>query len=148
MKLIIQRVSEARCTINGEIYSEINKGFMVLVGISNNDTKEIVDKYIAKMAKLRIFEDESGKTNLSLSDVEGEVMMISQFTLYADCKKGNRPGFSMAGDPDTARDLYEYACKKMSEYVPVIKTGIFGADMKISLINDGPFTIILDEAIM
>ncbi len=97
MKLIIQRVSEARCTINGEIYSEINKGFMVLVGINNNDTKEIVDKYIAKMAKLRIFEDESGKTNLSLSDVEGEVMMISQFTLYADCKKGNRPGFSMAG---------------------------------------------------
>lgn len=148
MKLIIQRVTQASCTIDGKVHSSIRKGFMVLVGISNDDTREIADKYIAKMTKLRIFEDENGKTNLSLGDVEGEVLMISQFTLYADCKKGNRPGFSMAGAPEMAKDLYEYMCEKTEEIIPGVKRGVFGADMKISLINDGPFTVILDEAIL
>lgn len=148
MKFVIQRVTEASCHIDGSEYSSIGKGFMVLVGISNEDTKEIADKFIAKMSKMRIFEDEAGKTNLALKDVDGEVMMISQFTLYADCKKGNRPGFSMAGVPDMAKELYEYICEKTKELIPSVKTGVFGADMKIHLVNDGPFTIILDDAIL
>ena len=145
MRLVIQRVSEASVTIDGELISSIGKGFMILVGISNTDTKEIADKYLEKMSKLRIFEDENGKTNLSLADVGGEVLMVSQFTLYADCHKGNRPSFVHAGAPDMAEPLYEYMLEKAKTLIPSVKRGVFGADMKVALINDGPFTLVLDE---
>ncbi len=118
---------------------------MVLIGVADGDTKEIADKMIKKMTGLRIFEDSQGKTNISLGDVDGELLLISQFTLYADCKKGNRPSFIKAGKPDMAEKMYEYIIKKCKETVPKVETGIFGADMQISLINDGPFTIVLDS---
>ena len=121
---------------------------MVLIGISDSDTKEIADKMIKKLIGLRIFEDENGKTNLSLKDVNGELLMVSQFTLYANCKKGNRPSFIKAGEPHMAEKLYEYMIQEAKKSVPVVEHGIFGADMKVSLINDGPFTIILDEKIL
>ena len=145
MRLVIQVVSEASVTVGGELISEIGPGFVVLVGISSEDTRERADRYLEKMSKLRIFHDENGKTNLSLRDVGGEVLMISQFTLYADCRKGNRPSFFYAGDPDMAEPLYQYMLEKARTLIPVIRGGVFGADMKISLINDGPFTILLDE---
>lgn len=118
---------------------------MVLIGVADGDTKEIADKMIKKMTGLRIFEDSQGKTNISLGDVDGELLLISQFTLYADCKKGNRPSFIKAGKPDMAEKMYEYIIEKCKETVPKVETGIFGADMQISLINDGPFTIVLDS---
>lgn len=146
MKFVIQRVTSASCTVDGNITGAIGKGFLVLIGISNDDTKEIADKMIKKLIGMRIFEDSEGKTNLSLHDVDGELLLISQFTLYADCKKGNRPSFINAGKPDLANDLYEYIIAKCKEEIPVVQQGIFGADMKISLVNDGPFTIVLDSA--
>lgn len=146
MKFVIQRVTEASVTTEGEIIGKIEKGFLVLIGISDSDTTEIADKLIRKMTGLRIFEDENGKTNLSLSDVNGSLLLISQFTLYANCKKGNRPSFIEAGQPDMANSLYEYIIEKSKEAVPVVQTGSFGAEMKVSLVNDGPFTIILDSA--
>ena len=145
MKLVIQRVSEASVRVNDEIVGQIGKGFLVLIGVGAQDTKEIADKYIKKMLGLRIFEDENGKTNLSLHDVDGELLLISQFTLYANCKKGNRPSFIEAGAPDMAEEMYEYFITQCKKQVSVVETGIFGADMKVSLINDGPFTIVLDE---
>ena len=145
MKFVIQRVTEASVTVDEKVVGKIDKGFMILVGIADTDTKEIADKYIEKMSKLRIFEDENGKTNLSLADVGGQVLMISQFTLYADCKKGNRPSFIGAGGPDMASELYDYMCEKTKEFVPVVEMGIFGAEMKVSLVNDGPFTVIFDH---
>ena len=145
MRLIIQRVSTATCRVDDRITGTIQKGFMVLIGISDSDTKEIADKMIKKLIGLRIFEDENGKTNLSLADVNGELLLISQFTLYANCKKGNRPSFVDAGNPDKANALYEYIISKCREQVDIVETGSFGADMKISLVNDGPFTIILDS---
>ena len=145
MKFIIQRVTNASCQVNQEITGEIKKGFLVFIGVSDEDTKEIADKMTKKMLGLRIFEDENGKTNLSLNDVGGELLLISQFTLYADCKKGNRPSFIKAGKPDMANEMYEYIIAKCKEEISVVKKGIFGADMKISLLNDGPFTIILDS---
>jgi D-tyrosyl-tRNA(Tyr) deacylase len=145
MKFVIQRVSKASVTVDEHIIGKINKGFLVLIGIAENDTREIADKLIRKMINLRIFEDEGGKTNLSLGDVKGSLLLISQFTLYADCKKGNRPSFINAGKPDMANTLYEYIIKQTQTAVPVVQTGSFGADMKVSLINDGPFTIILDS---
>ncbi|SCK02001.1 D-tyrosyl-tRNA(Tyr) deacylase [uncultured Eubacterium sp.] len=148
MKLVIQRVSEASVAIDGEIRGQIGQGFMVLIGVGKEDTKEIADKYIKKMIGLRIFEDENGKTNLSLSDVNGQLLLISQFTLYANCKKGNRPSFIEAGAPASAEALYEYMIEECRKVVPVVETGEFGADMKVSLINDGPFTVILDESIL
>ncbi|MEG0291689.1 MAG: D-aminoacyl-tRNA deacylase [Anaerovoracaceae bacterium] len=148
MKLVIQRVKEASVSVDGEVIGAINRGFLVLIGIGKTDTKEIADKYIKKMVGLRIFEDEEGKTNLSLNDVNGEVLLISQFTLYANCKKGNRPSFIDAGLPDEAEELYNYMVNKTKEVLPIVETGSFGAEMKVSLVNDGPFTIILDEAIM
>ena len=148
MKLLIQRVNHAQVTVNGEICGKIGKGFLVFIGIGNNDTKEIADKYLKKLLGLRIFEDSAGKTNLSLADVNGELLMVSQFTLYADCKHGNRPGFSNAGAPDMANKLYEYMISEAQKKIPVVQHGIFGADMKVSLENDGPFTIILDESIL
>lgn len=148
MKLVIQRVNKASVSIDGAEYSSIEKGFLVFVGISDTDTKEIADKYIRKMVGLRIFEDEEGKTNLSLRDVGGAVLMVSQFTLYANCRKGNRPSFIGAGKPDAAEALYNYMVEKTKEYVAEVKTGVFGAHMKVALENDGPFTILLDEHIL
>jgi D-tyrosyl-tRNA(Tyr) deacylase len=129
------------------VIGSIGKGFLVLIGVGQNDIKEDADFYIRKMIGLRIFQDENGKTNLSLKDVGGELLLISQFTLYANCRKGNRPSFIEAGAPDQAEALYEYIIEECRRQIPVVETGSFGADMKVSLINDGPFTIILDESI-
>lgn len=148
MKFVIQRVSEASVTIDGEVKGKINKGFVVLIGVGQGDTKEIADKYIKKLLNMRIFEDADGKTNLALKDVDGQLLLISQFTLYANCKKGNRPSFVDAGAPDLAESLYDYIVDECRKVVPIVETGEFGADMKVSLINDGPFTVILDEAIL
>ncbi len=145
MRFVVQRVAESEVKVDGEVLGKIGKGFMVLIGVSNSDTKEIADKMIKKMLGLRIFEDENGKTNLSLETVGGELLLISQFTLYANCKKGNRPSFIEAGAPDMASEMYEYIIAKCKEQVPVVERGQFGADMKVSLVNDGPFTIILDS---
>ena len=146
MKFVIQRVTKASVTVDSKIVGQINKGFLVLIGVSGNDTKEIADKMIKKMLGLRIFEDENGKTNLSLEDVGGELLLISQFTLYADCKKGNRPSFTDAGSPDMANALYEYIIDECKKSGKTVEKGIFGADMKVELLNDGPFTIVLDSA--
>ncbi len=145
MKFVIQRVKESSVEVDGKIIGQIGKGFMVLIGVADADTKEVADKLVRKMIGLRIFEDENGKTNLSLSDVNGSLLLISQFTLYANCKKGNRPSFTGAGAPEKANALYEYIIAKCKESVPIVEKGSFGADMKVSLINDGPFTIILDS---
>jgi len=148
MKFVIQRVSEASVTIDGEVRGKIDKGFVVLIGVGQGDTKEIADKYIKKLLNMRIFEDAEGKTNLALKDVDGQLLLISQFTLYANCKKGNRPSFVDAGAPDMAEALYDYIVDECRKVVPIVETGEFAADMKVSLINDGPFTVILDEAIL
>ena len=145
MKFVIQRVSEASGAVDGEVIGQIDKGYMVLIGVGQHDTKEIADKMVKKMVGLRIFEDENGKTNLPLADVNGQMLLISQFTLYANCKKGNRPSFIESGAPDMAEEMYEYIIHKCKESVPVVEKGSFGADMKVSLINDGPFTIVLDS---
>ena len=145
MRFVIQRVSRADVKVNGETLGKIGKGYMVLIGISDTDTEEIADRMIRKMLNLRIFDDEQGKTNLSLDTVGGSLLLISQFTLYADCRKGNRPSFIKAGKPDTAEAMYEYIIEKCRETVPVVERGRFGAVMQVSLINDGPFTIILDS---
>lgn len=146
MKFVIQRVTHADVVIDGNEIGRIGKGFMVLIGVSKEDDKAIADKMVDKMIKLRIFEDENGKTNLSLDDVGGELLLISQFTLYANCKKGNRPSFIDAGVPDEANALYEYIIERCKERVNVVERGEFGADMKVSLLNDGPFTIVLDSS--
>ena len=146
MKFVIQRVTEANVKVDGEIIGEIGKGFMVLIGVGEDDTREIADKMVKKMTGLRIFEDENGKTNLSLADVGGQMLLISQFTLYANCRKGNRPSYIEAGAPDKANEMYEYIIEECKKVVPVVERGQFGADMKVSLVNDGPFTIILDSA--
>mgnify|MGYP000737794675 CR=1 FL=1 len=130
---------------NGETVGKIGKGFLVLIGVGRGDTREDADWYLKKLLGLRIFEDENGKTNLSLADVNGELLLISQFTLYADCKKGNRPNFTQAAKPDIANALYEFFVDYCKNLVPVVETGIFGADMQVSLENDGPFTVIFDE---
>lgn len=145
MKLVIQRVTHASVTVDNNVIGKIGKGYMVLIGVSDTDTKEIADKMLDKMIKLRIFEDENGKTNLSLADVGGELLLISQFTLYANCKKGNRPSFIESGSPDHANALYEYIIEKCKERVDVVEQGEFGAEMKVELLNDGPFTVILDS---
>lgn len=148
MKFVIQRVNHGSVTIDGKVKGQIGKGFVVLIGVGDEDTKEIADKFIKKLVGLRIFEDENGKTNLSLADVGGELLLISQFTLYANCKKGYRPSFIEAGKPDKANELYEYIIEECKKSVPVVETGEFGADMKVALENDGPFTIILDNSIL
>ena len=145
MRFVIQRVTEASVTIDGEISGKIGKGYLVLIGVADTDTKEIADKMIRKMLGLRIFEDEQGKTNLSLADVDGGLLLVSQFTLYANCKRGNRPSFIEAGKPDMANEMYEYIIEKCRESVDEVQTGEFGADMKVQLLNDGPFTILLDS---
>ena len=145
MRYVIQRVTNASCTVDGRVTGEIEKGFLVFIGVSDTDTKEIADKMTKKLLGMRIFEDENGKTNLSLKDVNGSLLLISQFTLYADCKKGNRPSFTKAGKPDHANELYEYRIEVCKNEISNVQTGIFGADMKIQLLNDGPFTILLDS---
>ncbi len=145
MRFVVQRVQYSKVTVEDQVIGKINKGYMVLIGISAEDTKEIADKMIRKMINLRIFEDDNGKTNLSLKDVKGGLLLISQFTLYADCKKGNRPSFVKAGPPDMAKELYEYIIHECKKQVEQVETGSFGADMKVELLNDGPFTIWLDS---
>lgn len=145
MKIVAQRVREASVMIDQKIHGQIEKGYMVLVGFHNDDTEMIVDKMIDKLIHLRVFEDEQGKMNLSLGDVDGSILSISQFTLYADCRKGRRPGFTDAAKPHLAIPLYEYFNQRIEANGIHVETGIFGADMKVSLINDGPVTIILDS---
>lgn len=145
MKFVIQRVNHANVKVNQEVVGQIGKGFLVLIGVSQTDTLEIADKMIRKLIAMRIFEDAEGKTNLALKDVKGELLLVSQFTLYADCRKGNRPSFIKAGAPDTANEIYEYIISQCKKEVPVVEKGIFGADMKITLENDGPFTVVLDS---
>lgn len=146
MKLLIQRVTSASVKVEGKVIGSIDKGYMVLLGACESDTKEIADKMLRKMVNLRIFADAEGKTNLSLQDVGGDILLVSQFTLYADCKKGNRPSFVKAGNPEHANMIYEYAIETIKkEYGIHVETGSFGADMEVSLVNDGPFTVMLDS---
>ena len=145
MRFVIQRVKEASVKTDGETIGEIGKGYLVLIGVSDSDTEKEADRLVRKMIGLRIFEDEQGKTNLSLADVGGSLLLVSQFTLYANCRRGNRPSFAEAGHPDHANALYEYIIRLCRESVPEVQTGRFGAEMEVSLINDGPFTILLDS---
>ena len=145
MRFVVQVVDHASVTVDGQIIGKIGKGFMVLCGVAQTDTKEIAEKMVKKLCGLRIFEDENGKTNLSLADVSGQLLLISQFTLYADCHHGNRPSFTGAGKPDMAEPMYEYIIEQARQYVPVVERGKFGAEMYVDLLNHGPFTIILDS---
>lgn len=145
MKFVIQRVNQASVEVDGKVIGSIQKGFLVFVGVYDSDTKEIADKMINKLVKMRIFADENGKTNLDINSVNGQLLIVSQFTLCADCRKGNRPSFTSAGAPDMANEMYEYIISKCREFVPVVEHGEFGADMKVDLSNDGPFTILLDS---
>jgi D-tyrosyl-tRNA(Tyr) deacylase len=145
MKLVIQRVNHAAVRIDGAVVGSIGKGLLVFIGIAEDDTTEILNHFVDKLVKLRIFEDADGKTNLSLGDVGGALLLVSQFTLYADCRKGNRPSFVKAGAPEMASAMYETFIARCRERVPVVQTGRFGADMKVELENDGPFTIIFDS---
>lgn len=145
MRFVIQRVTEAAVRVEGENVGSIGKGFLVLIGVVDSDTKEVADKMIKKLCNMRIFDDSEGKTNLALKDVNGELLLVSQFTLYADCKKGNRPSFTKAGSPDFAEEMYEYIINQCKREIPVVEQGVFGAHMKVSLSNDGPFTVILDS---
>ena len=145
MRAVMTRVKHASVTIDGKETRSIGEGFLILLGITHEDTEAQAVKLADKLTKLRIFEDAEGKTNLSLADVSGELLMISQFTLYANCKKGYRPSFIEAGKPDMANELYEYICEECKKSVPVVEKGVFGAHMHVSLLNDGPFTIILDS---
>ena len=145
MRFIVQRVAHASVTMEGKVEGAIDNGFMVLIGIRDDDTKEIADKMVDKLIKLRIFEDENGKSNIDLDAVGGGLLLISQFTLYADCKKGNRPSYIRAAKPDLAIPLYDYIVDECKKRVSKVETGVFGADMKVELLNDGPFTIVLDS---
>ncbi|HIV25060.1 MAG TPA: D-tyrosyl-tRNA(Tyr) deacylase [Candidatus Scatomonas pullistercoris] len=145
MKLVIQRVKSARVEVDGKTAGEIGAGLLVLIGVGREDTEAAADKYLKKLLGLRIFEDAEGKTNLSLKDVEGELLLVSQFTLYANCRKGNRPSFIEAGDPEKAEQLYEYMVREAKKQVDVVETGVFGAHMEVSLVNDGPFTVLLEN---
>lgn len=145
MKLVIQRVKNASVTVENQVVGAINKGYMVLIGVAESDTKEIADKLIKKMIGLRIFEDNQGKTNISLADVDGSLLLVSQFTLYANCKKGNRPSFIEAGNPIMAEEMYAYIVAQCKLQVEDVQCGVFGAEMDVELVNDGPFTIILDS---
>ena len=146
MKFVIQRVRQAQVEIDGGIFSQIGRGFLVLTGICDADTQATAEKMVKKLIGLRIFEDAQGKTNLSLKDVDGQLLIVSQFTLYADCRKGNRPSFVRAGSPQHAQQLYDQIIELCKKEIPVVNTGVFGADMKITLTNDGPFTVVLDSA--
>ena len=145
MKFVIQRVSKASVSVEKKIVGEIQNGFLVFIGVCDTDTYEIADKMVSKLLNLRIFSDENGKTNLDLKKVNGGLLIISQFNLYADCRNGNRPSFTKAGNPDYANEMYEYILKKCSDEIPHVAHGTFGEHMEVSLINDGPFTVILDS---
>ena len=145
MRFVIQRVQRASVAVDGEVIGKIGKGFLVLCGIREDDTKELADKMVKKLCGLRIFDDENGKTNLDINTVGGSLLVISQFTLYADCHHGNRPSFLAAGRPEMAEPLYEHIIEECRKYVPKVERGKFGADMKVDLLNDGPFTIVLDS---
>ena len=145
MRMVIQRVTSASVTVDGQVIGEIGKGFLVLLGVQETDSEEIADKMVDKMCRLRIFEDENGKTNRALADVGGELLVVSQFTLYADCRKGNRPSFIKAGPPDMADRLYQYVLEKCRGYAGKGESGSFGAHMEVKLVNDGPFTVVLDS---
>lgn len=145
MKFVIQRVNHADVKIDGNTVGKIGKGFLILFGACDSDTEDMLPKFVDKIVKMRIFPDENGKTNLSIKDVDGELLIVSQFTLYADCRKGNRPSFIKAGSPEHANMLYEKYIELCKEHISVVETGEFGADMKVSLENDGPFTIVLDS---
>ena len=145
MKFVIQRVKSASVKVEEKTVGEIGKGYLVLIGVGREDTEAEADRYLKKLLGLRIFEDEQGKTNLSLADVGGSLLLVSQFTLYASCRKGNRPSFIEAGDPEQAENLYNYIVRKAREQVAVVETGVFGASMEVSLVNDGPFTILLEN---
>ena len=145
MKFVIQRVQEASVSVDHKIIGKIGKGYLVLLGVSDLDTIEIADKMVNKLLRLRIFEDVNGKTNLDIKSVKGELLIISQFTLYADCRKGNRPSFIQAGKPEDAERLYEYVIEQCRKELPVVAHGEFGAHMEVSLINHGPFTIVLNS---
>lgn len=148
MRFVIQRVNHASVSVNGKVVGQINKGFLVLVGVCREDNTEIADKMARKLIGMRIFEDENGRTNLDLKSVKGELLLVSQFTLYADCRKGNRPSFTHAGEPAMAEKLYQHIIDLCKQEIPVVEQGIFGADMKVELENDGPFTVILDSVEM
>lgn len=145
MRFVLQRVTEAKVEVDSKICGQIGRGYLLLVGVANEDTKEIADKMIEKVSRLRIFEDENDKINLSIQDVEGEILVVSQFTLYADCRKGNRPSFTDAGSPAFAEEMYEYILERCRQLFKNTQCGIFGAEMKVSLVNDGPFTVVLDS---
>ena len=145
MRFVIQRVKHASVTVDGDVKGSIGEGFLVLIGITDSDDEALASKMVKKMCGLRIFQDSEGKTNLSLADVGGSLLLISQFTLYADCKKGHRPSFINAGKPEHASKLYDYITVEAEKYVENVQKGIFGADMKVELLNDGPFTILLDS---
>ena len=145
MKLVVQRVKNAKVDVDGKTVGKIEKGFLVLLGVTYTDTKETADYLVKKLCNLRVFEDENGKMNLSLKDVDGKLLIVSQFTLYADCSGGNRPSFVNAAKPEFANELYGYFCDKCKENGIEVEKGIFGADMKVSLLNDGPVTIILEK---
>ena len=145
MKFVVQRVKNAQVDVDNKTVGKIDNGFLVLIGITHTDTKEIADCLVKKLINLRVFEDENGKMNLSLEDINGSILLVSQFTLYADCSGGNRPSFTEAAKPDFANELYEYIISECKKKVDKVETGIFGADMKVSLLNDGPVTIILEK---
>lgn len=145
MKFVIQRVTQGTCVVDEQVTGSIEHGYCVFIGVSDNDTRQIADKMISKLLGLRIFSDENDKINLSIQDVSGSLLLISQFTLYANCRKGNRPSFVDAGKPEFANEMYEYIIQECKKQIANVQTGIFGADMKISLVNDGPFTIVLDS---
>ncbi len=144
MRIVLQRVTSASVTVDGNITGSIGKGYLVLLGVGQGDTEEDCRRLADKIINLRIFSDENDKINLSLSDVEGSLLIVSQFTLYADCRKGNRPNFIQAGKPDEAERLYDYFAEYCRSKGKHVETGIFGADMKVELVNDGPFTIVLE----
>lgn len=145
MKLVVQRVKNAKVEVKEKVVGKIDKGYMILVGITHEDTKETVEYLAKKVCSLRVFSDENGKMNLNIKDINGEMLIVSQFTLYADCVRGNRPSFTNAAKPEEANMLYEYFCEKVSENGIKVEKGIFGADMQVSLLNDGPVTIILEK---